>query len=888
MKNKATFHFLAAFTLLVMSCSESSTVNGITANTQTLNDIYRTISTGDSLSFNNLTGGVSDLALHPITGAPAITYYDKSAPVSGTTAVGALKYAYMDANGTWNIEVVDANYGTAACGTANSYCVGAPNAAGGSTSSILRLAFKSDGTPAIAYVFGASANTVGGNKQLRLAERSTAGKWSISAPFYSLTDADPANVAVAATVDPMKGLTLNFDASDRPHITFTLYTQTITNSEVRYLGRNSKNEWTSSAITSAVTGAGDITALGQGTEQSGGVRCTATDKMLWTGKVVTATAGSGQPLFMSCTTVEDGVCTAFSTLDLAAGCTAASCFSAAVTTATEGGTRTDIVIDAATQRPIIGFYTETTPATSLLTTTAPSACSATQSTAAGGWGAPVVVGAASEGANGFRLAASTGTTNFLAYLTSTTDVMMNKATGPAGAWLATGTIVETATVAGEGVGAAYDTEHDTFYVSYAAVPAGAAGNAGNDIKVGYGSTDDLTNAGAAGTIAIENVDNTVNFFPTTAIPMLTAAKSASGLYGYAYFYQDATAADSKLYYGVRGGTAAAPVFSSHTVVNHVEGAASPEFVGSYPSLAYDSGNNPIIAFYDGVNTRQNLSVARSSDGGASFAVAVVDDIAANVGQYPSAATFGTTVGVAYRDVTNTGLKFAKFTPGKGWRRFAVDGMAGTGSCGNAAHDSGAHSVLRFTAAGQPVIAYKSQTGLKLAYAPETIDSRTYTWKCVSLDPSAATRGDGISMELGLSGEPHIVHFDSTFGAIRYVTCASDAATCLTAGSSSFTGTLLKTVGTTALIATRPSLKLDASGNLYVSFYSQSEQAVGLAGRGATSTTWSFEYIDQYSAGSTFVSSVGQHAQLLINESGFPMLFYRSQENWLRYFSRELF
>jgi len=182
-----------------------------------------------------MTGGVNDLVLNPVTLRPAIVYYDKNAPVSGTTAIGALKYAYLDAYGSWNIEVVDANYGTQVCGTAGAYCVGAPNAAGGSTANIVKLAFTSTGLPSIAYVYGASAATAGAYKQIRLAERSSAGAWSVSVAFSSSTAAGATNVNTTATVDPLKAVTLNFDSSNRPHITFNLYAQTITSSAIYYL-----------------------------------------------------------------------------------------------------------------------------------------------------------------------------------------------------------------------------------------------------------------------------------------------------------------------------------------------------------------------------------------------------------------------------------------------------------------------------------------------------------------------------------------------------------------------------------------------------------------------------------------------------------------------------
>jgi len=32
--------------------------------------------------------------------------------------------------------------------------------------------------------------------------------------------------------------------------------------------------------------------------------------------------------------------------------------------------------------------------------------------------------------------------------------------------------------------------------------------------------------------------------------------------------------------------------------------------------------------------------------------------------------------------------------------------------------------------------------------------------------------------------------------------------------------------------------------------------------------------------------VGQYASTVTNDSGGPMIFYRSNENWLKYFSRE--
>jgi len=882
--NKNKFIAITSVVTLLVGCSGSPELSNLSA-TATLNDIYKIVSTGQSLSFNALTGGVNDLAINPVTREPGIVYYDKSATASGTTAVGALKYAYRD-GGAWFVELVDANYGTAVCGTAGGFCVGAPNGANNNTSSIVRIAYKSNGQPVIAYVFGASSNGAG-TKDVRYAERSTSGTWTISIPFSSSTSAGVSNVSVTANIDPIKALTLNFDSADRPHITFTMYTQTQTNSAIWYLFKSSTGSWTSTSITSALT-AGTITNTNQGNNQAGGARCAANDMMVWTGKVVDTAAGVGNPIFIRCTAVNSsGACTTFSTLDLLTGC-GGLCFAGSLAAGSDAGHRTDVVIDAATQRPLIGIYSTATPNNTLVTSTAPNACSEAQGSTVGSWGTPVSVAAGSAGINGFRLAASNASSNknYLSYLVLTTAVHVNKATGPAGAWLATGTLLETATVASEGVGMDYDATNDALYVSYAATPAGALGAIGNDIKVAHGMDADISNAGAAGFFALDTVDTTTSFFPTTAIPTVSAAKSPRGTYGYAFFFQDNTAADQKLYYGIRGGTATYPTFSAHTVVNHIEGGAGL-YVGSYPSLAYDYNSNPIIAFYNGVATEQNLNVAQSSNGGTSFSVTAVDKTAANVGLFPSVDTYGTAIGIAYQDSTNSGLKFARFLPQQGWRKFAVDGMAGTGSCGNASDNAGSYATLRFSSTGRPVITYQSQTNLKIAYASEAITSPLYSWTCYSIDSSAATRGAGIAMVLSSTDQPHILHFDATDGTIRHVKCSTDIATCITNGTSAFTGAILSTVGTTSTIVTKPSIQRNGS-TLYASFYTGIDKGLVLAQLNDGATSWTTESLDAGNGGGAYTSLAGQYASLVINDSGYPMVFYRSRENWLKYFSRELY
>lgn len=852
----------------------------------------RIVATGNSLTFNNLTANANDLALSPATNLPGVVYYDKQAPVSGTTAVGALKYAYMDSTGAWNIEVVDANYGSAACGTTLSFCVGAPNAAAGTNGVIAKIAYKSDGTPGIAYVFGASATNAAGYKQIRFAERSTSGAWTISVPFSSLADGLGANVSVTATIDPMKAVTLNFDASDRPHITFAFYSATIASSAVKYLSRSTSGIWTSNNVTTIVSGAGAISALGQGDNQHGAVLCTSGGVNygpIVTTTEVTAAAGAGMtPRYSRCSTVNatTGACSAWvASQNLLTGCTGA-CMTGFTSNL---GTRTDLIIDPATNKPLYGVFSTTTPATTLATILLPNTCEAAQTTV---WGVPKVVGAASQGQFGFRLGASS-TNWYIGYLTAATDVRVSYYNS--GAWFAAGHIVETTTANtnGEGVGFAYDNNstggiaNDKFYISYGQLTSAAAGAVGNDLKIGSGTTGELVTGGLAGTLVTEVIDNMYSTFPSSAnaIPMLSAAKAPNGTIGFTYFFQDATVGSSRLYYGIRGGTTAAPVFGENIVTSHIAGGASPLFVGSYPSLTYDANSNPVIAFYNGVATEQNLNVARSFNGGASFNVAIVDKASlatANVGKYPSVATSGNAVGVAYYDVTNTGLKFARWTSAMGWRRFAIEGLTG-GSCGTTTDDAGKYSKVAFTSAGLPVIAYQSNGTLRLAYAAEGLTSATYTWTCISPDPAGSNRGEGIDMVL-VNDVPHIVHLDTSVGSIRYV-YSSVAVTDSTFGASTFTQEVVGGSTTSPIVAT-PNIKITSAGTRYVTFYSVNFGAIGLFTKLSTGTSWTSEYLDAYTAGGGLTSVAGQYASLVLNSSEYPLAFYRSNENWLKYFSRE--
>lgn len=879
-----------------------------TTPVSTTTNVEKIVSTGENLTFNNQTGGPQDIAIHPtitgdaLSGLPAVAYYDKSATGGGTgltPTVGALKYAYMDQYGAWNIEVVDMNYGTAVCGNLNSICVGAPNGTAATAlnhAKIIALAFKTDGTPMIAYVYGASLNTtaIGSSaKEIRVAERSTAGVWTISVAFSSPVAAAATNVAVA-TWDPMKAVTLLLDSSNRPHITFAHYTQTSTNSQIKYLFRDSSGTWTSSNITPAVTLTGTITAFQQGANTAGGAFCPANSAPLYVYGIPSAAAGTlHNPFFLRCTTLAaSGACSTWDTaLNIARGCTgSAACTNTFTAATTNAGVHADVKVEPTTNRPVFAIYAAAIPATSAMSVRAPNACDVSQTGAANSWGAGAIIAAGSTGSGGLELIVRGVTDYLVAATVSTTSVAMSKFAGAA--WFAAVHGIETTTLAQDGVSAAYDTASDTVYTSYAQLPAAAVGATGNDLKVASIDPDDLVTGTAAGLFNTWVIDNTGNIFPNTAtMPMIGAAKAPNGTYGYAYYYFDngTVHANSKLYYGVRIGTAASPFFLEKFVTSFQQSASATAGIGMQPSLAYDANSNPIIAAYN-ANTapaEANLMVARSSNGGANFSLVTVDDTSAAVGQYPNISVTGSTIGIAYYDATNTALKFARWTSAAGWRRFVVDGNAGTGSCGNTANDAGKFAKLQWTSTGRPVIAYQYDTGVRLAIATEATTSNTYTWTCGTVEATGSTLGSGLDFKIDSSDLPTLIYNDTSNSTMRMATCTSAVGTCISTGSTAFTASAIETIGVSSTTGeASPSLQINSSGTKYVAFHNFTSKALRMGTMASSASSFTLESLVTVPSGVTYTSPLGQYPQMLLNDSSAPLVFYRSNENWLRYYSRE--
>lgn len=880
-------------------------------------DIRKIVSVGQNLSFNDQTGGANDTALHPTTKFPAVAYHDRNHAGNGsgaTPALGALKYAYMDAQGTWNIEVVDVAFGAVACGTAGSFCIGAPNAANANQSGIIRLAFKSTGEPVIAYVYGASS-TGPGTKEIRFAERSASGVWTTQTAFASTIGGGAGAVATANTVDPLKGLTLLLDSSNRPHVSFALYASTIASSQIKYAFRNSAGTWSNSNITTAVQG-GAITGLAQGVLQAGSAMCSNTAGPVYSYQLVTGATGFGHPAFIRCSTYDaNNGCTAWTTQDLVNECNsgASSCVTSftfaadGAATGTNAGLRTDLTIEPTTNRPVIAIFSTATPATGIQALVAPNACDVAQPTTTGSWGATTVIdNAATTGQNGLRIHASSNTNFLLSYsfgAGATSALRVNRTTSGMGGWFTNGTVIEAQAnlLANEGIGSVYDPASDLIFVSYAQLPGNTGVQIGNDIRLAYTDPDNLSSGGAAGSFVIDNIDNTGNGFPVPTAgtqPWMSAAKAPSGLIGYTYFYQDSGAAgDSKLYYGFRGGSSSSPVFSEKMVTNHMEGTTAAAAVGLGPSLTYDANSNPIIASYNGVTTEQNLIVARSGNGGTTFGISVVDDTSANIGLFPSVSRFGNAIGIAYRDETNTGLKFAKWTSSSHWQLYTVDGLAGAGACSTTTN-SGQYAKLAFTSTGQAVVAFQDDTAspvtVRLAISNQVVTTSSLTWTCLNIDGQPGnTRGEGLDFVLDSSDRIHIVHYDATAGSIRYVNTSVAIGSAITAGTSAFTAGEVSAIGVSAILNAnlKPSIQISSAGVVFISFPNLNSDAL-ILGTKATAmgpaSEFSLEVLDSNPSGSTSTTpTIGQGNALILNASDKPSILYRSLENWIRYFSREL-
>lgn len=918
--------------------------------TVTYTDVHSLVSVGAGLNFNSSTGSWSEMSVDPIDHFPEVIYYDRTAPVS--PVAGALKYARMSATGAWSIDIVDANSpltantNTCGGGATTAYCIGAPNVAVPTASQaqiydIGHFVTAGVSAPVVVYAYGtggASSSTSG--KSIRFA-RKTASGWAVETAVTGaqILAATVGTVGpqLATLAYPITAVRMLVDDSNRVHLTFIVYAATANNSVYLYSMRAADGTWTTPSVIStttpstlAVVSGAPTYLAGTGVQQAGAAFCKygsngssadAVGMLITTGTLDNAPSASTQGFLLRCATANvDGSCATWQGLDFTAGCSGACVTTAPTSTAAAANQfgRSDLVVDPVSGKIVLSYFSAapslTSPATiatGILSTQSPAVCTSGLSSTA--WSAVRAHPTAAQGTLGLRVA-SDGTNVYLASLTAAagTSIILNKQTAALGAnWNTTpDQITVDSTTNTVGGGFSYDASTGVLWGSYGALTAGAAGATGQDIKAFGAYPGDISTTN--GQVNNWYVDQTNSVAQPTAVPMLDAAVAPNGNVGYTYFYQEPGAApgpNSRLYYGNRGGTALAPLFGEKIVSNSIAGATT--FLnGLHPSLAFDSASNPVISFLDqgGAANGGYLMVARSPNGGITFDLDRVDGSGVNtknVGQYTSTdLSMADTIGVSYYEFSTGAnaqrLRFAKRQKNGAWIRYVVDGPGSTGAgCDTTASAGiGVYSQFKWTSTGRPVIVYQGivsgTKSLKLAYATEAESSATYTWKCMTIDTTSQgsnARGEGIDLFLDSLDKPYIAHYDAGIGALRVVTCpaGSGVLTCGATGAAAFSGERLNyVIGPVTSIASKPGIRVDSTGKIWVSFHSSADMGLFVASKASgTSGGWDVapEVVER-TPNNVGSSATGQHGVLLLNSSKKPMMFYRGFENWIRYFSRE--
>jgi trimeric autotransporter adhesin len=934
MKKSYVYLSLAASLALQVGCKGGDSIRGIDvpSTSSISNDVKKIVSVGPGINFNALTGGHSASALNPSTSLPATVYYDKSIAGTPTGPTGALKYAYLDAQGNWNIEVVDYNYGTtAACGVAaTAFCIGAPNAAPTFLSQVYDIAFvpASGSTAAYPIIVYAHGNNTATGKRIRMAARNP------STGIWSITDAVapsgiPAGVVVA-TADAIRGVKVLVDSAGRPHVYMHIYETTAANSRVKYTMRKSDGTWTTlanvtgagaSASLTAYNFAAAVAGVTLGVGSAAGVMCPIDGLATISIANIAGATNLAKPWLIKCTAVDaNGTCSTWAGLDLSGGC-AGTCFtgSGMIAGTTNSGMRVDMTLEPVTNKLVVAVHSVVAPATTAVVGYQQSGdCSALTTTA---MNSQLLGGAASVGLNGIKVVASSGNTyngnvpsvSVLATTAATaTSVVVAKSVITSGASIAafTGPFpVDAQTATQDAVGSfLLDNANGILWGSYSKLTAAGAGVVGNDIRSMTAYESDIS---ATGVFNNQSIDQTNSVFPVTAtLPLIDAGKAPNGTVGYAYFASEqptATAAGpiSRVWYGTKGGTTTAPTFGEKVVYNATQGAAATN-IGQQVSLAYDASSNPLIAFQDLTTAAQGaLMLGRSSTQGVTFSADRIDGGSAtsNVGYFTSVAVASNgMVGISYQDQTaaTLALKVATKTANGGWRRYFVDGLLATSSCVTAR--GGDYSKLQFTSDGKLVVAYQSFIGgikyLRLALGVPDTTGFNVTWTCVTVDSDlqgSNSRGEGIDMVIDSSNKAHIIHQDSGASKARYVVSTSDVATAILGGGTAFSSEVVDAVGAIApagtyIYAMKPSIAVSGSSKVFVSYYSAADGGLYMKSK-LTSSTTSFqnvaaETIEAQPSGALYLNPAGQYARLFLNQSGLPAMFYRSFENWIKFFSRE--
>ncbi len=266
-------------------------------------------------------------------------------------------------------------------------------------------------------------------------------------------------------------------------------------------------------------------------------------------------------------------------------------------------------------------------------------------------------------------------------------------------------------------------------------------------------------------------------------------------------------------------------------------------VGRFTSLVLDSRGRPHISYCRYDPTAQSCQALQYAfHDGAAWNVTTVDSPG---GEYSSLRLDGLdNPHIAYRDSTNSTLKYARRGMDGRWNVQVVDGGSGVGE----------YVSLALTG-GQPRIAYydRGQGELRLAAyvgSGGNCGSDGTTWDCQVVD-STGDVGQYLSLALDPARRPAISYYDVGRQALKYAHLGA-------------TGWVSETVDASPQAGLYTSLALDASANPHISYYDAAQKALKYARW--TGSAWDVQTVDN--AGTT-----GQYSSLVLDSSGRPRIAY---------------
>jgi hypothetical protein len=189
----------------------------------------------------------------------------------------------------------------------------------------------------------------------------------------------------------------------------------------------------------------------------------------------------------------------------------------------------------------------------------------------------------------------------------------------------------------------------------------------------------------------------------------------------------------------------------------VDNAAN--FIGQYASMAISSNDKPMIAYYDSTNDDLKFAYSARNDGTGLWTVGTIDT-GGDVGQYASLAVMADGFpAVAYYDVTGGNLKFARNNTVNGSGTWTTTTVVNT-------DDIGQYASLATLAANVPGIAYYDVTNADLKFARNAAADGSGAWTITTID-STGNVGQYASLVVLPSGFPAVAYYDATNGALKY-------------------------------------------------------------------------------------------------------------------------